>query len=195
MLARTRLRRFAIAAIEDQSLPWGPTCDCVGPISLDCDGKPIEVMDSPAGFIIDQLTDEGEASIGLPAIAIYADEPSATIERNDPCLTSILTLTVEIYASGDEDWAAEDAVDNLQERVLYRLFSQDLPDFNGSPQENIWNYSPSSMRSRTERQKDGRRVWMRQIEITLQGCDKFTAPDCDPCPPLCVDVQTPADCC
>ena len=189
MLARQRLRRFAVAALEDPHAPWGPSCDCVGPIAEDCDGKPIEIMDSPAGYIIDRLTNGGEASIGLPAIAIYADEASGEFSANaEPCVNTFLTLTIEIYVSAEEDWLAENAADNLQERVMYRLLRQDKATFNGMDQANLWSFSPTAFRTRTEREKEDRRVWFRQIEITLKGCDTFDAPICDPCPPLCVDV-------
>lgn len=196
MLARTRLRKFAIAALEDESAPWGPDCECIGPIAVDCDGSQIEIMDSPEGYIIDRLTDEGKGGIGLPAVAIYADEPSAIFDGNaEPCLSSVLTLTIEIYTTGEEDWQAETNLDELNERVMYRLLRQDQVAFNGEDQANIWAFSPSSIRTRTERQKPNRRIWMRQIEITLKGCDTFHAPICDPCGPVCVNVMTPADCC
>lgn len=195
MLARTRLRRFVIEALEDPNMPFGPDCECVGPIAVDCDGRPIEILDSPSGFLIDRLTDKGEGSIGLPAIAVYVEEQAITFDGNaEPCVSSTLVLTLEIYVTADEDWAAEDCADDLQERVMYRILRQEPANFNGSEYQTIWQYRPTDMRVLTERQKEDRRIWMRQIEITMTGCDKFFAPDCDPCASECVEVHTPIDC-
>lgn len=197
MLARTRIRRFAVGALKDCDQPHGPDCSCVGPIAQTCDGDDIPILDSPTGFIGDRLSEYGSGDIGLPVIAVYVEDDGAGFSANqgEAKIDLRLSLLVEIYVTGESDWQAEDALDELHERVLFRLFRSDGVDFDGLLYQPIIQMQPESLRTRTERELGDRRVFMRTLEISLRQCEDYSEPVCiDPDEPtLCVGLDvTPA---
>lgn len=194
MLGRTKLRRFAIGAIADHSHPYGPTCDCIGPIWENCEGVEITVLDSPTGMHGDVWDDGETVSPDLPVISIYVDDNGSTFDADGgfPKMTSSLTLLVEIMMNGDKEREVEDACDELQERVLYRLLRQDPVDYFGQLYPPIVKLQPQSIRTATNREKNDRIVFTRSIQIELIGCDSFDAPICDGCVPTCATICTTA---
>lgn len=197
MLARTRLRRFAIGALSDDFAPHGPDCSCTGPLAKDCDGLPVEIMDSPTGYLVDRLTKYGDAAIGLPAISVFVEQSESSDFSGGhlgDTLSVPLDLVIEFYVTGETDWQAEDALDALQERIMYRLMRRDPVVVDGVSYPTIYAMTPDKVRVNTERENEDRRVFARQLSISVNHCEKFDAPTCGSSAPLCVSVTTSADC-
>lgn len=196
MLARTQIRRFAVAALKDETQPFGPRCDCLGPIAKDCDGRAVEINDSATGYIGDRISSANSGDIGLPFIAVYVEETGSEFSAGHlgSKTTVNFTLTIEIYETGTSDWEAEDRLDELQKRILFRLLRESPVIADGCEYRPLHIWQPTSMRTRTERENNDRRIFVRQIEISLTGCDSFEAPECKTGPCFCATVTTPADC-
>lgn len=196
MLARTRLRLIAVHSIKDQTAPHGATCE-LGPIWLDCEGDQIKIYDSPAGFLGDLIDDGDGKPTDFPAIAIYVDrdryEFGGTMESK---LRGNLSLIIEIYAASDSDWGAEDIVDAIHERILYRLFRNEPLTIDGTQFSPLLKYAPSGLTVTNERTRGGDRIlYMRQLEFVVPVFDCIEPPDCNPVDVICFDpVETPATC-
>lgn len=195
MLARTRLRLVALHSIRDETQPFGPSCDDVGPIWTNCHGDMIDIYDSPAGWIGETLAEATNEA--FPAIAIYTDRDRSVIQsRLETQLKTTVGLILEIYVCCDSEHGAEETMDTLHERVFYRLFRSRNVDIGGAMHKPILDLAPSQITVSNERTRGGDRIlYMRQIEFTFEMTDCFSVPDCEAPDPICVDpVTTPATC-
>lgn len=193
MLARTRLRRLAIASLQDQAAPHGALCTDIGPIWLNCNSVQIDIYDSPAGWLGDMIDGPDFNPATFPAIAVYADNERWQFQgQGEDQMRGLVSLILDLYVCGDSEWGAEDALDALHERILYRLFRHS--EIAGlSP---LLTKRPESITVRNERTRGGDRIlYMRQLEITVPVTECISVPDCGPIDPVCFDpVQTPATC-
>ena len=195
MLARNRLRLATVWAINDDTAPYGPSCDCVGPIATNCDGEYIQATDSPSGNFVESLYDDKTADNSFPYIAVYTetsdyDFTSDTLGHSD----TAITLSIVIYVTANSDWKAEADADELESRIMFRLMRPDDVMTPMGLQRPLISYKNVRANTQTDRDNSGdRRVVMREIRFTLTGCDEFTPPDC--CTATsCAVVTTSADC-
>lgn len=193
MLSRTRLRRLAIASLQDETAPFGESCDDIGPIWENCNGAMIDLYDSPAGWLGDVINTEGYNPATFPAIAVYADNERWQFQgQGETQLTGSISLIFDIYVCSDSEWSAEDMLDDLHERVLYRMFR--LSEVGGL--RPLMTKNPESITVRNERTRGGDRIlYVRQLEISVPVTECISVPDCGTDDPVCFDpVQTPATC-
>jgi hypothetical protein len=128
-------------------------------------------------------------------LAVYVDGERWQFQgQGETQLKGSLSLIIDIYVCSDSEWGAEDTLDQIQERVLYRLFRQTRigPD----QLRPVMESKPESLTVRNERTRGGERIlYMRQLEIVLGATECIVVPDCGPIDPICFDpVQTPATC-
>lgn len=197
MLSRTRLRRVAIASLQDEAAPFGSDCDDTGPIWENCNGDLIDIHDSPAGWLGDVIDGDDYNAASFPALAVYVDgERWAFQGEGETNLRGNLSLIVDIYACSDSEWGAEDTLDEIQSRILHRLFRQTTVTVGADTFPAILDRKPESLTVRNERTRGGDRIlYMRQLELVVGATECIVVPDCVPIDPICFDpVTTPATC-
>jgi len=188
VLKRTEMRRYMMALLWHQDVPQGP--DCVGgPLWLNCDGQPADVLDHETH----QLFEDAEASYELPhegAVVVfgfdrvtYQIEPTRVGDAN-------IALWIDIIAHDSSGRKRQDMLDTIEERVLYRLLSyQAFTDATtGQPLQSVMRWlvgNQAQIESRDDSAFGGNYT-IRRLTLTVTARECIAKTDCDDLP-LCID--------
>jgi hypothetical protein len=121
MLKRAELRRYLLALLWHDTVPQGPGCE-TGFLWTNCDGERPDVFDHETH----QLFEDAEASYDLRpesiAVVFGFDRVNYVLEPTKVDRTE-LTLWIEIVCHDASGRKRQDILDQVEERILYRLFS------------------------------------------------------------------------
>ena len=196
MLARTKLRLIAVHSLKDETTPFDDQCG-IGPIWVDCNGDPIKIYDSPSGHLGQIIDEEDTKASDFPAIAVYVSQERYSFDGAGATkLSGSFSLVVEIYATSDSEWGAEDTLDAIHERVLYRLFRGAPLTVEGVVLPPLLRLRPTTMTANTERARGGDRIlYMRQLDFTVEMSECIDPPECEPIEPICITQVITAPTC
>lgn len=121
MLLRTKIRRYLLALLYSQEIPHSPECE-VGPLFLNCDGEPVDVLDSSDKYIFadaDPTQYKGDYAGIVIEIVSQTDMISPSKVES-----STIDFAIHISVIGNSGYERQNALDLIQERIVYRLLGE-----------------------------------------------------------------------
>jgi hypothetical protein len=121
MLKRTQIRRYLMALLYSEEVHQSASCD-QGPLYVNCDGQGPDVFDS----YTHQMFEDTEASYGLKPDSIALE---FSVSRVGYSLSqtkvdrALINVAINIIAHAESGSKRQDMLDDVEERILYRILS------------------------------------------------------------------------
>lgn len=121
MLKRHKLRRYLFALLYLDNIVQSPDCER-GFLFTNCDGKRVDVFDSPTIELMENASGEFEFKKNSITIAFHVKNESYTLS---PTRVNQVTINfqIDIIANASTGEERQNMLDVIQERILYRLYS------------------------------------------------------------------------
>lgn len=190
MLKRMRLRRYLKALLYHDNIPQSPSCE-MGFLFTDCDGERAQVFDSPTHQLFENAEGTYDFKHDSIAIAFQVDSERLTLSPTR-IESSTLSFTIDIIANASSGYDRQNMLDEVQERVLYRILSgQSFTDMSTGEELRSFMYwlgqNELGISIKDDTEYDGS-LTVRQLTFTLSTNECIKKTGCSD-EPLCFDFN------
>lgn len=190
MLKRMQLRRYLLALLSSNEVPQDPECN-QGFLFVNCDGKDAYVFDSPTHELFENAEGSYQFKKDSITVTFQITNENLTLSPTRVEATN-LSFQIDIIANASDGHLRQNLLDEVQERILYRLFSyQEFTDrLTGEKLKSFmtWNTGNKLEISIRDDSEYNGSITVRQMSFTLDTSECIERTGCSDTP-ICFDFK------